>query len=209
MRVLSFYALCLIFQLPKLRQKLLRQRTVQLHHLAGAGVDEPQTHRVEALSRQTRYRLLRAVHRVPQNRVADIGHVYPDLMGASRLQTAPHMGHPRIPGDDLPVGHSGPSPGNHRHLLPIRRVPSDGRVHRAAVRLQVAHHQTLIRPRQRVIAELGAEPQMGGVVLGGDDETAGVPVNAVNDAGTLLPADAGQRRPAVVEQGEDARGAAR
>ena len=46
---------------------------------------------------------------------------------------------------------------------------------------------------------------MGGVVLGGDDETAGVPVDAVNDAGTLLPADAGQRRPAVVKQGVDQR----
>ena len=55
MRVLSFCALCLIFQLPKLRQKLLRQRTVQLHHLAGTGVDEPQPYRVEALSRQTRH----------------------------------------------------------------------------------------------------------------------------------------------------------
>ena len=84
-------------------------------------------------------------------------------------------------------------------------MPSDGCVHRAAVLLQVAHHQTLIRPRQRVVAELGAEPQMGGVVLGGDDETAGIPVDAVDDAGALLPADAGQRRPAVVEQGVDQR----
>ena len=131
----------------------------------------------------------------------DVGHVYPDLMGASRLQTAAHMGHARIPRDDLPVGHGGPPAGYHRHLLPVRRMPSDGRIHGAAVLLQVAHHQTLVRPRQRVVAELGAEPQMGGIVFGGNDEPAGVPVDAVYDAGPQFSVDPGKAVPAVIQQG--------
>ena len=44
---------------------------------------------------------------------------------------------------------------------------------------------------------------MGGIVFGGDDQAAGVPVNAVDDAGTLLPPDAGQALPAVIQQGVD------
>ena len=157
----SLFCLCSFFQLPQLLLKLLRQRAVQLHRLAGTRVDKSQPHRVETLPRQTRHRLFRAIHRVPQNGMPDVGHVYADLVCPPRLQTAPHMGHPRIPGDDLPVGHGGPPAGYHRHLLPVRRMPSDGRIHGAAVLLQVAHHQTLVRPRQRVVAELGAEPQMG------------------------------------------------
>ena len=44
---------------------------------------------------------------------------------------------------------------------------------------------------------------MGEVVLRRDDEARGVPVDAVDDAGPLLPPDAGEGVPAVVEQGVD------
>ncbi len=56
-----------------------------------------------------------------------------------------------------------------------------------------------------MIRQLSRQCQMGGVVFGGDDQAAGVPVDAVNDAGTLLAADAGEGVPAVVQQGVDQR----
>ena len=56
-----------------------------------------------------------------------------------------------------------------------------------------------------MVAELSAECQMGGVILGGDDQAAGVPVDAVDDTGPLLTADAGQRIAAVMQQGVDQR----
>ena len=82
-------------------------------------------------------------------------------------------------------------------------MAADGGVHRAAVLLQIARDQALIRAGQGVVAELGTEKGVGRVVLGGDDETAGVPVDAVDDAGALLAADAGETVAAVVEQGVD------
>ena len=44
---------------------------------------------------------------------------------------------------------------------------------------------------------------MGCIVFGGDDQAAGVPVDAVDDAGTLLAPHAGQALPAVMQQGVD------
>ena len=56
-----------------------------------------------------------------------------------------------------------------------------------------------------MIRQLSRQCQMGGIVFGGDDQTAGVPVDAVYDAGALLAADAGEGVPAVVQQGVDQR----
>ena len=44
---------------------------------------------------------------------------------------------------------------------------------------------------------------MGKVVFRGNNESAGVPVNAVDDTGALFAADAAQTVPTVVEQGVD------
>lgn len=127
-------------------------------------------------------------------------------MGAARFQTAAHVGHAVIAGDDLPMGHGAAAvAGLHRHLFPIGGMPPDGCVHRAAVLPQITHHQTLVCPGQSMVAELGAEGQMGGIVLGGDDQAAGVPVDAVDDTGPLFAADAGQRIAAVMQQGVDQR----
>ena len=52
-----------------------------------------------------------------------------------------------------------------------------------------------------MILQLGGQRQMSGVVLGGDDETGGVPVNAVDDAGPLFTVDAAQTVAAVPQQG--------
>ena len=82
-------------------------------------------------------------------------------------------------------------------------MAADGGVDSAAVLPEIPHRQALIRPGQGVIRQLGRQGQMGCIVFGGDNEAAGVPVDAVDDAGALLPPDAGQALPAVIQQGVD------
>ena len=166
-----------------------------------SGVEEPQPHGVEALALKPGHGLFVSVDGIPQDGVADIGHVDPDLMGAARLQTALHV---RTAGEPLqhgPVGHRAPAARHHRHLLPVRRVAADGGVHRAAVLPEIPRHDAPVDPGQGVVLELGGELLVGEVVFGGDKEAGGVPVDPVDDAGPQLPADAGQAVPAVVEQG--------
>lgn len=73
-------------------------------------MEKAQARGVETLARQTRHGLLIAVHGVPQNRVADIGQMDPDLVGTARLQPAAQVGDAGIPGQHLPMGDGGTSP---------------------------------------------------------------------------------------------------
>ena len=57
-------------QPPQNRRELRVQGAAQLHRLPGAGVDEPQTHGVQALAGQARHGLFGAVDRVAADGVA-------------------------------------------------------------------------------------------------------------------------------------------
>ena len=63
--------------------------------------------------------------------------------------------------------------------------------------------QGLILAVEAVVGELRGEGAVGRVVLRGDQQAGAVLVDAVDDAGPLLPADAGERVAAVPEQGVD------
>ena len=58
------------------------QGTLHRDALPGAGVDEGEPPGVEALARQTGIGTLAPVHHVPQQGVADGGHVHPDLVSS-------------------------------------------------------------------------------------------------------------------------------
>ena len=186
-------------ELPQPGFKFLRQGAVELHHLPGAGVEEPQAHRVEALTLEAGNGLFGPVHRVPQDRMADVGHVDPDLMGAAGLQPALHIGKAGEPLQYLPMGYGGPAVCHHRHFLAVCGMSADGRVHSAGVLPEVSHHNALIDPGQRVVLELGRELLMGEIVFRRDDEARGVPVDPVDDSRPQLPADAGEAVPATMK----------
>ena len=192
-------------ELPQHRLEFLRQGAGELHRLPGAGMEESQPHRMEALALEAGDRLFGAVHRVPQDGMADMGHVDSDLVGASGLQAAAHMGVARIPGDDFPVGDGAASPGDNRHLFPVAGTAADGGVHRALVFPEIAYHHALIGPGQSVVLELSGKLLVGKVVFSGDDETGGVPVDAVNNTWSQGSADAGEGISTVMEQGVDQR----
>ena len=112
------------------------------------------------------------------------------------------MGEALEPLQDLPVGHRPAAPPvRDGHLLPVCVVAADGCVHSPPVLPEVPHQHGLIGPGQGVVLELGGEGLMGGVVLGRDDEAAGVPVNPVDDPRPQLPSNAAEAAAAVVEQG--------
>jgi len=166
-------------------------------------MDEAQAGGVEALAGEAGDRLFGAVDRVAQDGVADVGHVDADLVGAAGLQAAAQVGDTGVTGDDLPVGDGTAAGGDHGHLFPVGAAAADGGVHSAAVLLHIAGHQALVGAGEGVVLQLRAEGQVGGVVFGGDDEAAGIAVDAVDDAGALFAADAGETVAAVVEQGVD------
>ena len=70
-------------ELSKHRLEFLWQGALEFHRLPGAGMEESQPHRMETLALKAGNCLFGAVHRVSQDGVADVGHVDPDLVGAS------------------------------------------------------------------------------------------------------------------------------
>ena len=73
-------------QLTQKRIKLPVQRAGKREHLPAPRVPEPQLHRMEALPREPRHRLLRPIDRVPADGMPNIRHVHPDLMGPPALR---------------------------------------------------------------------------------------------------------------------------
>lgn len=72
--------------------KIGRQGALHGDPLPGAGVDKGEPSGVKALARQAGDGLLGPVYHVPQQGVADGGHVDPDLVGAPRFQAKPNEG---------------------------------------------------------------------------------------------------------------------
>ena len=117
----------------------------------------------------------------------------PDLMGSPCLQAALHMGIAGVPGQDGPVGHRLPAIfGVDSHPFPVHRMPSNGSADRAAVLPEAPHRHRLIGPGKGVVLELSGQSQVGPVMLGGDNQAGGVPVDAVNNAGAQLAVDSRQ-----------------
>ena len=147
---------------------------------------------VEALARQTGHGLFGPVHHIPQQGVPQIRHVDADLVGAARLQAAGDVGMAVLGVDDLPVGNCLPPVWGDRHALAVCGVPPNGGVHRTAILPEGAHRHPVVQPEQGVILQLGGQGQVGPVVLRRDEQAGGVPVDAVDDAGTQLPVDSGE-----------------
>ena len=73
-------------------REICRKLRFQKNRLPGAGMHKAQPPGMEALTLQPFLRRGRAVSKISQQRVADAGHVYPDLVGAAGLQAAENVG---------------------------------------------------------------------------------------------------------------------
>ena len=168
------------------------------------GVPEAELAGVETLGALPQLRLFVAVDQIAQNGVADVGHVDPDLVGPSRLQTAADMGVAPVALHHFPVGHGffGVAGGD-GHLLPVGGVPADGGVDGAGVLPEGAADDGFVGPRHGVVLELGGQHGVGQIVFGDSQQSAGVLVDAVDDAGPQLAVDAGEVIAHGVQQAVD------
>ena len=153
---------------------------------------------MQALAVLTQLRLFMSVDRIAQNRVADMGHMNTNLVGASRLQLAAHVGITPVAPDHLPVGHRiAGIAGSDGHLLPVGRMAADGGIHSSGVLPEAAADNGLVGSGHGVILQLGGQHRVGKVVFRHRQKAGGILVDAVDDAGAQLAVDAGK----VITQG--------
>src|SRR5439155_3720357 len=131
------------------------------------------------------------VHRIADDRVAEVFEVDADLMGAARAQGASQQRDVTEWLDDSVIGDRGATSASYnRHAFAIARIASDRSLDRSAVLFRFAVNDRQIffsnvRPR-------GGERPVGRVVLRDDHHAARVLVQTMNDAGPQLAAHAAQ-----------------
>src|SRR5580658_6887264 len=133
----------------------------------------------------------RAIERVADDGMAERLHVYTNLVRASGLDVDLQQREPAMSTvdalDDAPVrdgvAAAGASSG---HACAAHDVAADGKMDRAFVTLDVAMHERDVDLAQVARGEVLRERAMRDVVLGDDNEPAGLLVETVHDAGTQL-----------------------
>ena len=152
--------------------------------------------------------VLFAVDRIAEDGGADVVHVDANLVGAAGVEMAKDEGGFRggIGGEGFVIGDRGLSGwrGDDGHFLAVYGVAADvgedrvfflGRDAVGDGEVELFHGGSL--------GKLGGEGLVGGVGFRDDEAAGGILVEAVDDAGTLDPADAGELAFAVVEEGVD------
>ena len=154
------------------------------------------------------------VNRIAHDRMPSVGKVYTDLMGPARCQLAfeqaGHGSRGRSEGADQAVGRSRELPSfcNHRHLLSVPRIPTDGTLDDAAFFARRAENDGGVGAPRLAGGELPRQIGVGGIVLGHYHEPAGVLVETMDDARPADPADSRQAGAAMGEKGVYQRSAA-
>ena len=159
-----------------------------------------------------------AIGLVPDQRVPDMAHMHPDLMGPPRLKAALNLCRcaakglkDRNAGDRVP-----PAMKKHRLTLTVGFVPGKLRgdfqcptrfeadtsdaVQTRIAKIGDAMTKRPIRPSRRMRCKLLGQPVMGRVRLGHDQHAGRVLVDPMHDAGSLLATNSGQRGAKMVQQ---------
>src|SRR5579875_394308 len=165
--------------------QVVRVRAAERDLAAGDGMREGQPHRVQPLPGQPQVRRehgVGAVEQVAAARVAQRGHVHPDLVGAAGLQADAHQaGRPeRL--KRVVVGDARPPAGDHREPAVAGRMPPDGRVDGAAQRVRMPLDESVVRLGHGALAECLLEHAVGALALGDHHQPGGVGVQPVHDA---------------------------
>ena len=174
--------------------------------LSGARMHEGQLPRVQALRVHSELWLFVSIDRVSENGVASPRQMHADLVRPPRFEPALQECIARKALQHAPVRHGLAAVlFRHAHFLPIRRIAPDRRVDGAAVLADVSADDAGIGARKRVILELRGKRPVCKVVFRRDQQPRRVLVDAVDNAGAKLAADAGETVPAVMHQRVDER----
>lgn len=126
----------------------------------------------------------------PQQRMADAGHVNPDLMGSSRLQAALQVSEASEP-LQYPVMGDGISTASfiYGHFFPVHRMSADGSVYRALFFLQVSVDDGPVFPGDGMVFKLLRQKAVGGVRFADHKGTGGILIDPMDDSGPHHPVD--------------------
>jgi len=134
--------------------------------------------------------------------MAQMGKMHADLMGTTGFDFQPQQRGAWAGAHDFVTREGGTTFGGHRHFFAVDGMAADGLVDFAARLGRDAPHQCEIFLAGGAAGELRDERGVGGFVLGHDQNAGGVFVEAVDDSGAQLAADALQVG-AVVQEGVD------
>lgn len=156
-----------------------------------------------------------AVNVVAEQRMAEMGEVDADLVGAAGLELTGEQGGDRLAVltrealDHPPMGHGVTAALAHRHFLSGVRMPVDRLIDGAAFPVRHApdkgHVAAAHLAGAAMVGELRRQRLVGAVVLGGHHQSGGVLVEPMDNARPPDPADAGQACAAVGDQRVDQR----
>ena len=147
-----------------------------------------------------------AIDRVAHDGIAEMGHMYPDLMGAPGFQAAfnERRAAGRIGGFRAVIGTRRlAARRQNRHFFAITRASADISLDRTVARVGHAPDEGGVGALDRVLGKLPGEPFMGGARLRGHHQPACVFVQAVNDSRPAHTANSFQAVAAMGDQGVD------
>ncbi len=152
--------------------------------------------------------MLFSVDRIAEDGGAEVVHVDADLVGAAGVEVAEDEGGLRggIGGERFVIGNRGLAAGrvDDRHFLAVDGVAADvGEDGVLCLRRDAMGDGEVELFHGRALGKLGGEGLVGDVGFRDDEAAGGILVEAVDDAGALDAADAGELAFAVVEQGVD------
>ncbi len=178
----------ILLQLPKIS----RHRRFEKHPLPCPRVREAELPRVQHLSRGDSL-LVAPVEAVAQNGMSEMMHVNTDLVCAAAVQRALHETDAALCLQNAIIGSRRSTAFLiHRHFFAMNRMPANRRVDRPARSPENAGDEREIDFCDLAIGELAGKLLVRGVVLRHDHRAAGLLIEPMHNAGTLLAADARQ-----------------
>jgi len=202
-------------RLPQFRQ-IVRQFALEHHLRAGLGVFESERRGMQRLAAQLLYGRARgfgqfrdlgfeprAIGRGANQRMADMGHMHADLMGATGLKLAAQQRGDAVILDLLPMGDGFAAArfGRHGHFLALGRMSAEEGFNGSMGAIRNAPDESEIFARQgeraAMIGEKRRQPMIGGVGLGDDEQACRFLVGSMHDARSADAADARQARPSL------------
>ena len=134
-----------------------------------------------------------AILLITDDRMLDIAHVHADLMGPARLQAAFHqriackaLDHAKMRTRFLAVFF------RDGHLLTVAFIAADRCVDHAVIMCERPMHERIVQAVHPLVGQLPAQFDMRQIVFGNDQQPGRIFVDAMHDARTQDPVDAGK-----------------
>ncbi|MPN40643.1 hypothetical protein SDC9_188181 [bioreactor metagenome] len=138
---------------------------------------------VEGLAGPQAIVLAAAIFSITDYRIAQKPQMYPDLMGAPRMQIALHCRFIRQPVQDRIGGSGRLAAGYSRHFLAVLRVSADGRLNDACRLTDSAPYQGKVLPLHGSGLDLLRQTSVGGIVFGCHQEAGGIFIQSMHNTG--------------------------